>query len=63
MIVTQDVVTKYDLGNMATDIKLYDEYGLTVTETRTYSRGYQLNGATFTAGLRGDGHVERFVHV
>ena len=36
MLVTQDVVTKYDLGNMATEIKLYDEYGLTITEDRTY---------------------------
>ena len=48
MVVTQDIVRSHDFGDNEPEIKLYDEYGLAVTETRTYSRGYQLTGATFT---------------
>ena len=48
MIVTQDIKTTYDLGGNATEIDFYDDSGHAYTETRTYSQGYQLNGATFS---------------
>jgi len=48
MVVKQDIVTSYDLGGNPTEIKFYDNLGLAYTETRTYARGYQLTGASFT---------------
>ena len=48
MIVTQDIKTTYDLGGNATQIDFADDSGHAYTETRTYARGYQLTGATFS---------------
>jgi YD repeat-containing protein len=48
MVVKQDIVTNYDLGGNPTQIKFYDNLGLAYTETRTYARGYQLTGASFS---------------
>jgi hypothetical protein len=48
MVVKQDIRTVYDLGGNPTEVKFYDNLGLAYTETRTYARGYQLTGATFS---------------
>jgi hypothetical protein len=48
MVVKQDIKTTYDLGGNPTEVKFYDNLGLAYTETRTYARGYQLTGASFS---------------
>jgi hypothetical protein len=48
MVVRQDIRTTYDLGGNATQVKFCDDLGLAYTETRTYARGYQLTGASFS---------------
>ncbi len=50
MAVTQDIQTTFDLGDNPTEIRVYDDYGLAYTETRTYAKGYQLTNATFVGG-------------
>ena len=44
----QDIRSEYDLGGNPTTVYFYDNVGKAYKETRTYAKGYQITGSSFS---------------